>query len=125
MKEIPTNLEKWMDERIEFYEKKREKHYGRMQKIFTAKWDTAVRFKNKFLNNCKFYLKYMDKPKLLIAHYPKLEKEVDKFVYKKPEHEIVEDAEYDWFYFDTKKYNSWLFRLVMIKNGCDKDNGDG
>ncbi|MCD6477611.1 MAG: hypothetical protein J7K87_01280 [Candidatus Aenigmarchaeota archaeon] len=46
---------------------------------------------------CEFYLRYKDKPHLLIREYPKYEKQARKF--------LDED--------DIEGYNDWLFRLAF------------
>ena len=44
---------------------------------------------------CEFYLRYKDKPHLLIREYPKYEKQARKFID------------------DVEKYNDWLFKLAF------------
>jgi len=66
-----------------------------------------------------FFLRYKNKPKLLVEEYPEFKKEVEKFVHQKPEHEIVEDGKYDWYYIDMEGYNRWLFKVAFkgVVNG--------
>ena len=62
---------------------------------------------------CEFYSRYKDKPELLIKEHPEYEYEVENFVHKKPEHEIIEFTKTDWYYIDKEEYNDWLFKLAF------------
>ena len=59
--------------------------------------------KQRIKSACEFYLRYKDKPYLLIKEYPKYEKEVKQF---ETSDGIAVDGE--GFY-----YNKWLFKLAF------------
>ena len=55
------------------------------------------------ISACEFYLKYKDKPELLIHDFPEFEAELrDKFELRVPH--------YSWAY---TEYNEWLFKLAF------------
>jgi len=65
-------------------------------------------FKNDIKEACEFYLKYKDRPKLLVAEHPEFEKEVGRFI------GMLDNAESGFDIRDAeKKYNEWLFRLTF------------
>jgi len=59
---------------------------------------------------CKFYLKYKDKPELLVKDYSEYKEEVDKLWLKwRKKKPSIHSAKEDFL----KDYNEWLFKLAF------------
>jgi len=56
---------------------------------------TLLEVRKHLKSACEFYLRYKDKPHLLIQEHPKYEKQARKFLD------------------DVEKYNDWLFKLAF------------
>jgi len=67
-------------------------------------------FKYKLKSACEFYLRYKDKPELLIKELPEYEEEVKKFVIER--HPILQNI-LNYTAFRLKEYNDWLFKLAF------------
>ena len=63
--------------------------------LYTHLLDLANNIIDEIKSACEFYLRYKDKPHLLIQEYPKYEKQARKFLD------------------DVEKYNDWLFKLAF------------
>jgi len=55
-----------------------------------------LKLKQRLKSACEFYLRYKDKPELLIKEYPEYKEELD---------------EEGWWF--SSEYNNWLFKLAF------------
>ena len=104
-----------LDEFRIWMEKKQEEMYEKNGVIDIDELNEAIinEIKECIRTACKFYLKYEDKPELLIHDFPKFEAELrEKFELRVPH--------YSWAYIE---YNEWLFRLVF-KDVLEGENDD-
>ena len=94
-----------LDEFRIWIEKKQDEMYEKNGVIDIDKLNEAIinEIKQRIRTACEFYLKYKDKPELLIHDFPEFEAELrDKFELRVPH--------YSWAY---TEYNEWLFKLAF------------
>jgi len=77
--------------------------YGHARGEFKNKLKQEL--KQRIKSACEFYLRYKDKPELLIKEHPEYEEEIDDI--KKYSDKAFFREE------DIQKYNEWLFKLAF------------
>jgi len=117
MKPKPLDLEKLADEviRVEYPTYEQTAIPQMKNAIIRKKQQIKWILEHYLKSACEFYLRYKDKPKLLILERPKYKEEVEKMITNLVTEEFMEDYEV------LSKYNSWLFKLAFKDVLCDKN----
>ena len=132
MKPEPLDLKAVLEETFEtlFGDNWRKKRYHSSWHTVAYYTDSDVYaflldFANNIMDNiksaCEFWLKYRDKPELLVKEHPEIvKKEIQKkkkvFKFYSEENFIV------WGYKDDIEYNEWLFKLAFKDVLGDKND---
>ena len=75
-------------------------------------------YKQRLKSACEFYLRYKDKPELLIKEYPKYEEEINNFLFwgfpkNNPITHELEKKGFKVRGYINSDYNEWLFKLAF------------
>jgi len=62
---------------------------------------------------CEFYLKYKDKPDLLVKRYPEYKADLTLFTKDVPFAVPFDERLFNPLWFDYDRYNEWLFKLAF------------